>query len=96
MEAAFGTAPTRLATYSRAETISHHGARHLFTSVLVPTFLGAFFGALAWDKFRRISPAIDVLRRFLSHTIPNDDFAVFRFSGVAQSALIRTSAAFLR
>lgn len=30
----------------------------IFTSVLVPTFLGAVFGALGWRKSRRISPAI--------------------------------------
>ena len=47
----------------------------------VPTFLGAVLGSLAWHKSGRISPAMFCVAS-LSHTIPNDDFAMFPFKGI--------------
>ena len=63
---------------------------------LLPTFLGAVLGSLAWHKSGRISPAMFCvasccLTRSRTMTSPCSGS-----SGVAQSALIRTSAAFLR
>jgi len=61
----------------------------------VPTFLGAVLGSLAWHKSGRISPAMfcvaSCLTRSRTMTSP---CSLSR--GFAQSALVRTSAAFLR